>query len=340
MGSGRCSSRYPQPVRIAVTGSIAMDHLMRFSGQFSESLVTEQLDRVSLSFLVEDLQIRRGGIAPNICFGLAALGLEPLLVGSVGEDFGDYRAWLERHGVRTWPIWVSETQHTARFICTTDSVNAQIGSFYTGAMAEARQIELQPIAERAGGLDLVVISPNDPEAMMRHTDECRSRGLDFVADPSQQMAWLDGPKIKRLIDGATYLFSNDYEDGLITQKTGWSHEEVLQRVAVRVITRGAKGSSVEIAGEPRLDIPVAREVARVDPTGVGDAYRAGFLAGLAWKVPLERCAQLGSLLATYAIEVVGTQEYRFDGTFLTRFEDAYGVTAAAQIAPHLNQLRL
>ena len=340
MGSGRCSSRYPQPVRIAVTGSIAMDHLMRFSGQFSESLVTEQLDRVSLSFLVEDLQIRRGGIAPNICFGLAALGLEPLLVGSVGEDFGDYRAWLERHGVRTWPIWVSETQHTARFICTTDSVNAQIGSFYTGAMAEARQIELQPIAERAGGLDLVVISPNDPEAMMRHTDECRSRGLDFVADPSQQMAWLDGPKIKRLIDGATYLFSNDYEDGLITQKTGWSHEEVLQRVAVRVITRGAKGSSVEIAGEPRLDIPVAREVARVDPTGVGDAYRAGFLAGLAWKVPLERCAQLGSLLATYAIEVVGTQEYRFDGTFLTRFEDAYGTAAAAQIAPHLHQLRL
>jgi adenosine kinase len=340
MGSGRCSSRYPQPVRIAVTGSIAMDHLMRFSGQFSESLVTEQLDRISLSFLVEDLQIRRGGIAPNICFGLAALGLEPLLVGSVGEDFGDYRAWLERHGVRTWPIRVSETQHTARFICTTDSVNAQIGSFYTGAMAEARQIELQPIAERAGGLDLVVISPNDPEAMMRHTDECRSRGLDFVADPSQQMAWLDGPKIKRLIDGATYLFSNDYEDGLITQKTGWSHEEVLQRVAVRVITRGAKGSSVEIAGEPRLDIPVAREVARVDPTGVGDAYRAGFLAGLAWKVPLERCAQLGSLLATYAIEVVGTQEYRFDGTFLTRFQDAYGTAAAAQIGPHLHQLRL
>jgi adenosine kinase len=289
---------------------------------------------------VEDLQIRRGGIAPNICFGLAALGLEPLLVGSVGEDFGDYRAWLERHGVRTWPIRVSETQHTARFICTTDSVNAQIGSFYTGAMAEARQIELQPIADRAGDLDLVVISPNDPEAMLRHTDECRNRGVDFVADPSQQMAWLDGAKIKRLIDGAAYLFSNDYEDGLITQKTGWSHQEILQRVAVRVITRGAKGSSVEIAGEPRIDIPVAREVARVDPTGVGDAYRAGFLAGLAWKVPLERCAQLGSLLATYAIEVVGTQEYRFDGTFLTRFEDAYGAAAAAQIAPHLDQLRL
>jgi len=327
-------------VHIAVTGSIAMDHLMRFSGRFAESLLTEQLDRVSLSFLVEDLQIRRGGIAPNICFGLAALGLDPLLVGSVGEDFGDYRAWLERQGVQTWPVRVSETQHTARFICTTDSVDAQIGSFYTGAMAEARLIELQPIAERAGGLDLVVISPNDPVAMLRHTDECRSRRFNFVADPSQQMAWLEGPDIKRLIDGATYLFSNDYEDGLITQKTGWSHEEISERVEVRVITRGAKGSSVLIAGEPRVDIPIAREVARVDPTGVGDAYRAGFLAGLAWEVSLERCAQVGSLLASYAIEVVGTQEYRLDDTFLARFEEAYGTNAAAEITPHLGNLRM
>jgi adenosine kinase len=333
-------SRYRHPVRIAVTGSIAMDHLMRFSGKFAESLLTEQLDRVSLSFLVEDLQIRRGGIAPNICFGLAALGLDPLLVGSVGEDFADYRAWLDRHGVQTWPVRVSETQHTARFICTTDAVSAQIGSFYTGAMAEARHIELQPIAERAGGIDLVVISPNDPEAMQRHTEECRSRGFNFIADPSQQMAWLDGSQIRRLIDGATYLFSNDYEDGLIRQKTGWSHKEVLERVAVRVITSGAKGSSVEVAGEPRVDVPIAREVARVDPTGVGDAYRAGFLAGLAWDVPLERCAQVGSLLASYAIEVVGTQEYRFEGTFLTRFEDAYGGAAAADIAAYVSNLRL
>ena len=328
------------PVRIAVTGSIAMDHLMRFSGQFKESLVTEQLDRVSLSFLVEDLQIRRGGIAPNICFGLAALGLDPLLVGSVGEDFGDYRAWLERHGVQTWPVRVSETQHTARFICTTDSVNAQIGSFYAGAMAEARQIELQPIAERAGSLDLVVISPNDPEAMLRHTDECRVRGFDFVADPSQQMAWMDGAQIKQLIDGATYLFTNDYEDCLITQKTGWSHEDIVARVAVRVITRGTNGSSVEIAGQPRQDIPIAREVSRVDPTGVGDAYRAGFLAGIVWELSLERCAQLGSLVASYAIEVVGTQEYRFGDTFLTRFEAAYGTAAADEIAPHISHRRL
>jgi adenosine kinase len=339
-GHRQCGNRYGHLVHIAVTGSIAMDHLMRFSGRFSESLLAEQLDRVSLSFLVEDLQIRRGGIAPNICFGLAALGLDPLLVGSVGEDFVDYRAWLERHGVQTWPVRVSETQHTARFICTTDSVGAQIGSFYTGAMAEARQIELQPIAERAGGLNLVVISPNDPVAMLRHTDECRTRRLDFVADPSQQLAWLEGADIKRLIDGAAYLFCNDYEDGLITQKTGWSSEEILERVSVRVITRGAKGSSVLVAGQPQLDIPIAREVARVDPTGVGDAYRAGFLAGIAWDLPLERCAQVGSLQASYAIEAVGTQEYRFGGTFLARLQDAYGPEAAAEVAPHVNNLRL
>jgi adenosine kinase len=317
-----------------------MDHLMTFSGRFEDSLLSEQLDRVSLSFLVDDLQIRRGGIATNISFGLAALGLDPLLVGSVGEDFADYRSWLERHGVQTWPVRVSQTQHTARFICTTDAVGAQIGSFYTGAMAEAREIELEPIAERAGAVDLVVISPNDPVAMQRHTDECRSRGLKFVADPSQQLAWLEGPDIKRLIDGATYLFSNDYEDGLISQKTGWSHEEIVERVGVRVITRGAKGSSVMVAGEPQIDVPIAREVGRVDPTGVGDAFRSGFIAGLAWELPLERCAQVGSLLASYVIEVVGTQEYRFGDTFLARFEDAYGSEAAADVAPHVPDFRL
>ena len=171
-----------------------MDHLMTFPGRFAESLVVEQLDKISLSFLVEDLQIKRGGIAPNVSFGLAALGLNPLLVGSVGEDFGEYRAWLDRHGVLTWPIHVSETKHTARFVCTTDADNAQIGSFYTGAMAEARQIELAPIAAKVGGLDLVIISPNDPEAMQRHTDECRARGYRFIADPSSRWpGWTDPP---------------------------------------------------------------------------------------------------------------------------------------------------
>jgi adenosine kinase len=327
-------------VQIAVTGSIAMDHLMTFPGRFAESIVPEHLDKISLSFLVEDLQIRRGGIAPNISFGLAALGLNPLLVGAVGEDFGEYRAWLERHGVLTWPVHVSETRHTARFVCTTDADNAQIGTFYTGAMAEARQIELKPIADKVGTLDLVVISPNDPEAMQRHTEECRTRGYHFVADPSQQVAWLDGPEIVQLIDGATYLFSNEYEDGLISQKTGWSHERIVSRVGVRVITQGSKGARIEVHGEPAIEVPIAPESQRLDPTGVGDAFRAGFLAGLAWGVSLERCAQIGSLLSSYVIAVVGTQEYRFGGSFARRFAEAYGEQAAAELQPHLGGIRL
>lgn len=332
--------RYAARVQIAVTGSIAMDHLMTFPGRFAESMVVEHLDKISLSFLVEDLQIKRGGIAPNVCFGLAALGLNPLLVGAVGEDFGEYRAWLDRHGVLTWPIHVSQTKHTARFVCTTDADNAQIGSFYTGAMAEARQIELAPIAANVGGLDLVIISPNDPEAMQRHTDECRTRGYRFIADPSQQMAWLEGPDIIRLIDRADYLFSNDYEDELITQKTGWSHEEIVSRVGVRVTTRGKRGARVEVSGQDPIDVPIAKETAKLDPTGVGDAFRAGFIAGLSWGVSLERCAQIGSMLSAYVIAVVGTQEYRFNNSFGRRFAEAYGAEAAAEIAPHLAGLRL
>jgi adenosine kinase len=242
--------------------------------------------------------------------------------------------------VLTWPVRVSETAHTARFVVTTDADNAQIGSFYTGAMAEAREIELKPIADTVGGLDLVIISPNDPEGMQRHTDECRLRGYPFIADPSQQMAFMNGPDIKRLIDGATYLFSNDYEDGLITQKTGWTHEEILSRVGTRVITRGKDGASIEVQGQPSIHVPIAQESARVDPTGVGDAFRAGFVAGLSWGVSLERCAQVGSVLSSYVIAIVGTQEYRFKGTFLSRFETTYGAEAAADVAPHVRSLRL
>jgi adenosine kinase len=327
-------------VQIAVTGSIAMDHLMTFPGRFADSMLEAQLDNLSVSFLVDDLQIKRGGVAPNISFGLAALGLHPLLVGAVGSDFAEYRSWLERHGVLTWPVRVSETAHTARFVVTTDADNAQIGSFYTGAMAEAREIELKPIADTVGGLDLVIISPNDPEGMQRHTDECRLRGYPFIADPSQQMAFMNGPDIKRLIDGATYLFSNDYEDGLITQKTGWTHEEILSRVGTRVITRGKDGASIEVQGQPPIHVPIAQESARLDPTGVGDAFRAGFVAGLSWGVSLERCAQVGSVLSSYVIAIVGTQEYRFKGTFLSRFETTYGAEAAADVAPYVRSLRL
>jgi adenosine kinase len=323
-------------VRIAITGSIATDHLMTFPGRFADSLVVEQLDKLSLSFLVEELDVRRGGVAANIAFGLGNLGLRPLLVGAVGPDFVDYRAWLERHGVDCGGVRTSELRHTARFICTTDTDQAQIASFYAGAMSEARDIELAPLASAHGGLDLVLIGANDPEAMLRHTDECRVRGFPFAADPSQQLAFADGPAIRRLIEGAAYLFSNEYEGHLIQQKAGWSEEEVLDRVGTRVTTLGAKGARIERRGEPVVEVPVARELRKADPTGVGDAFRAGFLAGLSWDLEVTRCAQIGSMLATYVIETIGTQEYELGrGGFLARFADAYGADAASEVEPHL-----
>jgi adenosine kinase len=324
------------PVRIAVSGSIATDHLMTFPGRFGDQFVADQMDRVSLSFLVDDLQIRRGGVAANICFGMACLGLRPILVGAVGHDFADYRSWLERHGVDCDSVHVSELHHTARFLCTTDRDHNQIASFYAGAMSESREIELGPIAERVGGLDLVVIGPSDPEAMLRHTDECRQRGIPFAADCSQQLARMEGPEIRRLIEGAAYLFSNDYEKALIEQKTGWSDEEVLDRVGVRVTTLGPKGARIDIKGEPSVHVPPAPERRKVDPTGVGDAFRAGFLAGLSWGLPLERCAQIGNLTATHVLEHVGGQEYELSQKeFLERFTEAYGAEAAAEVAPHV-----
>lgn len=321
-------------MRIAVTGSIATDHLMTFPGSFGDQLIAEQLDRVSLSFLVDDLQIRRGGCAANITFGMGCLGLSPILVGAVGSDFADYRSWLERHGVDCASVHVSEAHHTARFLCTTDQHHNQIASFYTGAMADARLIELAPVADRVGGLDLVLVSPNDPDAMLRHTDECRQRGVPFAADPSQQLARMADDQIRDLVDGAAYLFSNDYEKGLIEQKTGWSDDELLRRVGVRVTTLGPKGAVIDRLGEPSIHVAPAPERGKADPTGVGDAFRAGFLAGLAWSLPLERCGQIGNLTATHVLERVGGQEYQLgQKDFLERFAAAYGQAAADEIAP-------
>ncbi len=324
-------------MQIAITGSIATDHLMTFKGRFRDSLVVEQLDKVSLSFLADDLEVRRGGVAANIAFGMANLGQRPILVGAVGEDFDDYRSWLERHGVDCTSVHVSDSKHTARFVCTTDEDMAQIATFYAGAMSEARAIELGPVAQRVGGLDLVLIGANDPEGMLRHTRECRSRGIPFAADPSQQLAFADGDTIRQLIDGADYLLTNEYEAALTAQKTGWSQDEIADRVNTRVITKGKDGVTIERKGEDPIEVTVAREVRRADPTGVGDAFRAGFLTGLAVDLGLRHAAELGSMLATYVIETVGTQEYTLGkARFLERLADAYGDDSAETIAPHIS----
>ena len=325
---------------LLVTGSIATDHLMSFPGKFADSLVVDQLDKIALSFLVEDLEVRRGGCAANIAFGLGNLGLRPILVGAVGEDFVDYRSWLVRHNVDCESVHVSQTKHTARFVCTNDSSMAQIASFYAGAMSEAREIELAPIVDRVGGATYVLVGPNDPEGMLRHTNECRKRGYAFIADPSQQLAFSDGDMIKELIDGAAILFSNEYESALIQKKTGWTADEILSKVGTQVVTLGAAGVRVERHGKEPIFVPAVPEIAKVEPTGVGDAFRAGFLAALEWDLSLERAAQLGCLLAVFVVEKVGTQEYTLhQQQFVQRFADAYGDEAAAEIAAHVKTPR-
>jgi len=328
-------------VPIAITGSIATDNLMTFPGRFADSLVVDQLDKISLSFLVEELTVRRGGVAPNICYGMANLGLSPVLVGAVGEDFQvDYRSWLERHQVDCESVHVSETRHTARFVCTTDEDLAQIATFYAGAMSEARHIELRPVHERVGGLDLVLISSNDPEAMIRHTEECRSRGYAFAADPSQQLAFMQGDQIRMLIDGATYLFTNEYEASMLEQKTGWSKEEILDRVETRVTTLGGDGCRIEQRGADPIEVPAISDVQKADPTGAGDAFRAGFLSAVSWGMSYERAAQVGSMLSSHVLETVGTQEYELGRSdVLKRLTVAYGQEAADEVAEHLQTPR-
>jgi len=326
-------------MQIAITGSVATDHLMTFPGLFNDSLMADQLHNVSLSFLVDDLQIRRGGVAANICFGIGVLGGQPLLVAAVGGDFADYQAWLQEYGVVCDHVHVSKTAHTARFMCTTDQEQNQIASFYPGAMSESSELDLKAIAEAVGGLDLVLIGADDPAAMIAHTQACRSAGIDFIADPSQQLPRLSPEQTREIIDGAAYLFNNEYEATLIETRTGWTHEDILERVGVRVTTLGKNG--VHITSRDGLDIrvPVAQERVIKDPTGVGDAFRAGFISGLNWGVSLEHCAQVGSLLATYVIETVGTQEFGLERSdFLDRLTEAYGSGVVDEIQEHVTHV--
>ena len=322
-------------MRIAVTGSIASDHLMTFPGQFTEHFIAEKMDRVSLSFLVDSLEIRRGGVAANIAFGLGVLGLRPLLIGAVGPDFGPYRDWLTGHGVDCTQVRESTRHHTARFICTTDNDGNQIASFYPGAMSEDAEITMAPLASGDGGADLVLIGASEPGAMLAHTAECAELGLAFAADPSQQLPRLDGPQVRKLVAGAAYLFCNEYEEALIERKSGWDTAEVLEQVGVRITTLGPAGARVERVGRPPVLVGPVQETRKADPTGTGDAFRSGFLAAIGWGLSLERAAQLGNLLAVSALETVGSQEYELKPPVVAeRITAAYGAQAAAEISTH------
>ncbi|MFD3518822.1 carbohydrate kinase family protein [Streptomyces sp. NPDC058657] len=327
-------------MRIAVTGSVATDHLMAFPGRFVDQLLPDQLAHLSLSFLVDTLEVRRGGVAANIAYGLGSLGLSPLLAGAVGPDFADYEVWLKEHGVDTGGVHVSGAHQTARFMCMTDQDANQIASFYAGAMAEASAIDLCELAVRCGPLDLVLISPNDPDAMLRHTGQCRELGIPFAADPSQQLARLDGQEVRSLVEGARWLFTNEYESALLRERTGWSTEEVLARVGTWVTTLGARGVRIDRqdgAETTTVTVGAVPDVPAEDPTGVGDAFRAGFLAAVSRGAALEPAARLGCAMAALALRAVGSQSYEAGpDVLLATVEAAYGPGAAQQLAPVLD----
>jgi adenosine kinase len=318
---------------IAVSGSIASDHLMRFPGKFADQLIADRLDTVSLSFLVDDLIVRRGGVAANIAFGLGQLGLRPTLVGAVGKDFDEYRGWLERHGVDCGSVWVSTQAHTARFVCTTDTELCQIASFYPGAMAEASKISLPDVAARAGGLDLVLVGADDPAAMQLRARECREYGYRFAADPSQQLARMSSADILDFIDGADYLLTNEYERGLLEARTGLTGTAIQDRVGVEITTLGARGVKLDGRDLDPIVVPAAKPAGVCDPTGVGDGFRAGFFAALSWGLSMHRAAEVGCVLAVHVLETDGTQEYSVDpARFCENVAESYGDDSAAEVA--------
>jgi adenosine kinase len=303
-------------MRILLTGSVAYDYLMTFPGIFKEQILPERLDSISLSFLVDSMSRQRGGVAPNIGYTLAMLGIHPFLMATVGEDFAEYRVWLESKGIDTSLAEIIPGVFTASFFATTDQANAQIASFYPGAMAYASRQSLKKLIEHP---DLVVVSPNDPEAMKNFAAECRILGIPYLYDPSQQILRLSGDEILRDMKGAQFLFVNDYECGLITKKTGLDLDEILKVVKVVVVTRGEKGTSIFTDGM-EIKVPVFPPTQILDPTGVGDAFRGGFLAGYSYGWNWEMCGRMGALSATYCLENKGTQNHIFTRQeFVSRF---------------------
>ena len=310
---------------IVISGSVAFDYLMKFPGLFRDHILPDRLEGLSLSFLVESMVRHQGGTGPNIAYTLALLGGRPRLMATVGEDFQTYREWLEAHGVDTRDACVIPGEFTASFFVNTDRSNAQIASFYPGAMAYAGDCTVEALA--GGRPDLVVISPNDPKAMIGHAEECVELGIPYLYDPSQQIVRLDGEDLRRGVSGAMALFVNDYEFGLVQKHTGLSGEDIRALVDFMVITKGADGA--DLYYEDRVtNIPVVQPDQILDPTGVGDAFRGGFLTGYSHQLPLVLCAQMGALAATFCLEQSGPQAHTYTPVeFINRFRkyfDDYG----------------
>jgi adenosine kinase len=309
-------------MNIVLTGSVAFDYLMTFPGFFRDHILPDRLDSISLSFLVTSLDRRRGGIAPNIAYSMALLGEKPTIMATVGEDFGEYRLWLESKGLQTEGMKVVPGVFTASYFCNTDQSNAQIASFYPGAMGYASQLSFHNWTGEKP--DLVVISPNDPGAMRQYVSECRQLNLPYLYDPSQQIVRMTETELREGIEGAYALFVNDYEEGLVQKMTGMTNNDLLGYVDFMVVTRGSSGSTIYTKEHEYL-VPIVPAEQIIDPTGVGDAFRGGFLTGYSRGLDWETCGRMGALAATYCLEQKGPQGQDYSRPeFLARYEKNFG----------------
>ena len=306
---------------IVLTGSVAFDYLMTFPGHFNQQILPEKLDKISLSFLVDSMTRQRGGVSPNIAYTLALLGEKPMVAATVGKDFAEYRAWLECQGVNTHYIMEIPEKYTASFFANTDLDNNQIASFYTGAMADACKVSLKNMDNCEA--DFVVISPNDPAAMDRYVRECVELGIPYLYDPSQQVARNDHSQLKRGVENAFAVFVNEYEFELLQSHTGLSTKEMEEKVKLLVVTCGEKGAIVKMDGKT-YQIPIVPAEFIADPTGVGDAFRGGFLRGYRIDLDLQTCGQMGALAATYVLEQKGTQNHHYTiPEFIKRYREHF-----------------
>jgi len=307
---------------VAVTGSMAYDYIMSFPGRFVDHILPDQIEILSVSFLVDSMRRERGGCGGNIAYNLALLGQRPLLMATVGQDAPEYVAWLRDQGVDTSGVLQLPDEFTASFFVSTDQDNNQIASFYTGAMAKASRLSFKDNNPQA--IEIAIISPNDPVAMVRYARECQELGIPYIYDPSQQIPRLSPAELVEGVAGAKVLILNDYEFGMIKKQTRLGDEEIQELVEVVVITCGERGSVVRTR-DGTWEIPIALPRRMADPTGVGDAYRAGFITGMCRELPWDVVGRMGSLAAAYVLEQHGTQRHRYslDG-FRQRYRESFG----------------
>lgn len=314
---------------IVITGSVAYDYLMTFPGYFKQNILPDQLDKISLSFLVDTMTRQRGGIAPNIAYTLALLGERPMVFATAGEDFEEYRAWLESHKIDTHYTKVVPGKYTASFFVNTDLENNQIASFYTGAMADASSLSLKEM--KRGEADYVVISPNDPIAMKKYVEECIELGLPYLFDPSQQVARNPHEDLRRGAQNAHAIFCNEYEFELLQKHTELCADDMEGCVKLLVVTKGENGASIKSGGKEYL-IPIVPADHIADPTGVGDAFRGGFLRGYRLGFDLQTSGQMGALAATYCLEQKGTQNHYYTiSDFVKRYRVHFNDQGALDI---------